>query len=301
MELHLSASTRYDQAARYLLLQPRELLFCWLLRRSPDQIGFTRWLPTQLTLPGVPQRLCDGIAELVDLDRNGLPFAALLEVQTVPDAAMPGRLLLAGGLAWLTLRPTPLPGDRYELLGIVLNLTGVGDAARDCVLGPARWTLKPIEVNLETLDAAVTLEEIAGGTAPRELLPFIPLMRCDDQDAIIQRWRAIVETESDPRRRGDAALVRVFAERAGRLAAWQRALEGFTMIESPLIAELLAGAEVKGRVETLLRILRKRWGELPEELAGPIRTCTDDDQIHRWLDHAIEATSLADFRQRTGL
>ena len=98
MELPLPPPTRYDEAARYLLLRAGPLLFFWLLRLTPTQLRFQRWLPTQLTLPGVPERLCDAIAELSDLQRGGLPFAALLEVQTVLDATMPGRLMLAGGL-----------------------------------------------------------------------------------------------------------------------------------------------------------------------------------------------------------
>jgi hypothetical protein len=153
MELPLPPPTRYDQAARYLLLRAGALLFGWLLRRTAAQLRFERWLPTQLTLPGTRQRLCDGIAELADLERGGLPFAGIVEVQTAPDATMTGRLLLAGGLLWLTVKPTQLPGDRYELVGIVLNLTGKGDATRQCVLGTAEWTLRPVEVNLEALDA----------------------------------------------------------------------------------------------------------------------------------------------------
>src|SRR4051794_25733559 len=105
MQLPLPSPTRYDQAARYLLQKAGELLFWWLLHLTPAQLRFERWLPTQLTLPGVPQRLCDGIAELADLQRGGLPFAALLEVQTEPDVTMPGRLMLAGGLLWLTVKP----------------------------------------------------------------------------------------------------------------------------------------------------------------------------------------------------
>jgi hypothetical protein len=173
MQLPLPPQTRYDQAARYLLLRAGALLFWWLLRLKPAQLRFVRWLPTQLTLPGVPQRICDGIAELCDLERGGLPFAALLEVQTEPDATMPGRLMLAGSLAWLTVKPVDLPGDRYELLGVVINLTGVGDAARSCVLGTARWVLEPAELNLETLDAGVVLDEIEAGTPPRQLLALI--------------------------------------------------------------------------------------------------------------------------------
>ncbi len=124
MELPLPPSTRYDQAARYLLRRAEALLFYWQLRLNPTQLRFERWLPTQLTLPGIKERLCDGIAELADLQQGGRPFAGILEVQTVPDATMAGRLLLAGGLLWLTVKPTQLPGDRYELVGVVINLTG---------------------------------------------------------------------------------------------------------------------------------------------------------------------------------
>ena len=65
--------------------------------------------------------------------------AALLGV-----AASPSEL-------WLTVKPTPLPGDRYELVGVVINLTGTGDCSRRCVLGTAEWTLRPVEVNVEAL------------------------------------------------------------------------------------------------------------------------------------------------------
>ena len=54
----------------------------------------------------------------------------IVEFQTVPDPSMFGRLLLAGGLCWLTVKPVDLPGDRFELSAMVVNLTGVGDCAR---------------------------------------------------------------------------------------------------------------------------------------------------------------------------
>jgi hypothetical protein len=146
---------------------------------------------------------------------GGLPFAALLEVQTVPDATMTGRLLLAGGLLWLTVKPTQLPGDRYELVGIVLNLTGKADAARQCVLGGAEWTLRPVEVNLETLDAGELLGQIAAGLAPAELLALIPLLHGGGEAGIIQRWGELAGAETDLRRRADYALALVFAERVG--------------------------------------------------------------------------------------
>ncbi len=73
MELPLPPPTRYDQAARYLLVRANPLLFEWLLHKTPEQVQFGRWLPTQLTLPGAPQRLCDGIADLLTWSRAADP------------------------------------------------------------------------------------------------------------------------------------------------------------------------------------------------------------------------------------
>jgi len=303
MQLPLPPSTRYGQTARYLFWKAGALFFWWLLRLRAAQLRFERWLPNQLTLPGIAQRLCDGIAELMDLEHGGLPFAALLEVQNQPDATMPGRLMLAGSLVWLTVKPTPLPGDRYELLGVVINLTGLGDGARHCALSTAEWTLRPIEVNLETLDAGTLLDQIEAGTAPRVFLALIPLMQRGNEEGIIRRWRTIVGTETDPQLQSDYALAWVFAERVNRLDDWQNALEGLSMIESPLIAELLAKAEGKGQAKMLLHAIQKRFGELPEEMTATIRACADGAQLDRWFDVALnpQTLTLMQFRQQTGL
>jgi hypothetical protein len=92
-------------------------------------------------------------------------------------------------------------------------------------------------------------------------------------------------------------LAQVFAERVGRLDAWDNALKGFAMIESPLIAKLLA----KAKVESLLRVMQKRYRKLPEELTAAISACTDGDQLDRWLDLALEARTMKLFRQQAGL
>ena len=89
------------------------------------------------------------------------------------------------------------------------------------------------------------------------------------------------------------------------------------MIESPFIAQMLREAEAKaearaeargkaeGRLETkiedLLRVMQKRYRELPEALVAAVRTCTDSAQLDRWLDLALEAETLAQFRQQAGL
>lgn len=279
--------------------------------KPPEQLRFVRWLPTALTLPGLAERLCDGIADLVDEAAGGVPEVALLEIQTVPDSTMPGRLLLAGGLLWLTVKPAPLRGDRYVLSGIVVNLTGIGigTAAQTWTVGDSVWSIKPVEIDCETRDAGALLDEIVAGTAPRELLAFIPLMKRGAEDGIIERWRTLVTAEEDLQRRGDYSLALVFAERVGRDEQWARALEGFTLIESPMIARLLAehGSKVEakgrleGKIEGLVRVLG-RWGQpVPADLLAAIRSCTDGARIDTWFDAALAVGSLAEFRQQANL
>jgi len=76
---------------------------------------------------------------------------------------------------------------------------------------------------------------------------------------------------------------------------------GKVMIESPLIAELLANAERMAKADVVLRVLRKRHRELPEEFATSVRACMDSDQLDRWLDTALDTQTLEQFRQQTGL
>ena len=297
--------TTYDEAARYLLGRAGAALLEWLLRLSPSQIRFDGWLQSQLTLPGVKQRLCDGIARLADLERGGTPFAALVEIQTRPDATMPGRLLLAGGLCSLLLKPTSLPGDRYELAAIVINLTGTGRSARRMALGDTQWILVPCEVDVETLDARTLLEEIAVGQVPRELLAWIPLMKRGEEDAIIARWLEVAGSDPDAGRRGDYSLALVFSEAVRCREKWEIALKGFNMIESTLVREWKDAArnegKIEGKVDALLRVVKGKYKGEAEQVSEGIRACRDPETLDGWLDVALMVDTLEEFRKQTGL
>jgi hypothetical protein len=297
--------TTYDEASRYLMQRAGAVLLYWLLRLSPEQVRFDGWLQSQLTLPRVKQRLCDGIARLADLKRGEAPFAALIEVQTRPDGTMPGRLLLAGGLCLLLLKPTPLPGDRYELTAIVINLTGKGNSARRMVLGDTQWTLVPCELDVETLDAGNILEEIAAGRAPRELLAWIPLMKRGSEDGIIARWLEIAGSDSDASRRGDYSLAQVFSDAVQCRDKWETALKGFNVIESPLVREWKDAARLEGRIEkmidSLVRVVKAKYKGAAEEVSESIRACQDLEKLDRWLDVALMVDTLEEFRRQTGL
>ena len=53
-------------------------------------------------------------------------------------------------------------------------------------------------------------------------------------------------------------------------------------------------AEVTTRQQTLLRQLKRRFGEVPTSIAATIESTRDVQQLDRWLDQVVTAESLAD-------
>jgi hypothetical protein len=291
----------YDETMRHLAHRARGLMMHWLLRLDRTHVLFKTWQDPVLVWPGMKERICDLIALMSNLDRGGMPTACIVEFSTEPDAKMFGRLLVAGGLCWLDIKPVDLPGDRFELSALVVNLTGVGDCARQMTLGTSEWTLKPIERNLETYDAAVVLEQVVRGEAPPKALALIPLMKKGDDPGIIGRWLEITGPETDPGRRGVYALALVFAGAVRRKEAWSKAVEAFKMNESPVAREWRAEARREGKADMLIAVLKGRFGTLPEDLLAPIRANTDNEKFDRWALSAATSITVEEFRRDTGL
>lgn len=59
------------------------------------------------------------------------------------------------------------------------------------------------------------------------------------------------------------------------------------------LAEGLTKGVTKGRAETILRMLQRRFGTVPEDLAVRVHTGSPDD-LDRWTDRILDASSLAD-------
>ncbi len=283
------------QPFRPRLPLPSPLLF-WLLKLGPDAMRFERWLDTQLTMPGQPDRTCDTIAHISRLDQGGVPWAIPIEFQVEPDAIMFGRSLVYEGLLYQLVKPFPERGDRFCLMSVVVNLTGSGNSGGRMVWreGGPETTLMPEELNLSELKAEVILEAIARGEVPRIVLCWIPLMKNGGDPAIIQRWLEIASAETDPRARADYALARVFAEAVDSQDVWNKALQRWNVKESHAVLEWIN----EGKADMLVRMLRGRLGTLPEEIATRIRNSTDSAQLDRWADQLATATTLDEVRSR---
>jgi len=69
------------------------------------------------------------------------------------------------------------------------------------------------------------------------------------------------------------------------------------MVESQQVLEWMAEGELKRNVQLLLRLLEKKFPpNLPGDLVTRIQGCTDLQQLTRWFDAAIDATTLDEFR-----
>ena len=78
------------------------------------------------------------------------------------------------------------------------------------------------------------------------------------------------------------------------------------MRDSQVVQEWIAEGEIKGKIKgeikgeikALLRLLEKKFPPgAPADLAGIIQACTEQTQLAHWLDAAIDAASLDDFRR----
>ena len=287
--------TTFDEAARFLLREGGGPLLSWLLAESPEALHFRRWLDSVLTLPGTKERLCDAIARLETPD--GEPLALLVEVQTNPDASMFGRLCVAGGILWETVRPS----DRYGLMALVINLTGNGNSGRTFRRASSVWELSPCEWDLADRDAETVLREVESGAVPLEALGFIPLMKKGGEDGIIGRWLELVGKEPDRRRRGTISVALVFSQLTKCTDAWKKAMEGFDAMESTIVKEWKAEAARKARCEAMagfvLHCLRLRFGAVPEDVTRSVNACADVRRLESLHEAAVTAASLDDFRR----
>lgn len=300
--------TTYDVASRYLAKKAGPPLVYWLTGVGEAHLPCSELIDSNLVLPNLPQRVCDLVAKLRDLTRGGVPCAGLVEFQIRPDPNMCGRLLIAGGMIYEAVKPTDLPGDRFGLIAIVVNLTGRGNSGHHTAVGDAVWTLRPREIDVESLDAEAVMDQVESGAAPMELLALIPLMKNGGEEATMKRWHGLVSAEPDLRRRGDCALALVFAGAVGLRRQWEKLVEGLSVIESPVVADWKRESRNEGRnegmiqarIEDVLDLLGQR-GPVPPDLEAKIRAGDDHEQLRSWLRMAAAATSIDRFRLDTNL
>jgi hypothetical protein len=292
----------FDKACRYLLKLDPLALLAWLLGLKLVDLAFIRWLDTRrLPYPGQPDRTCDTVAHVERIDDNQRPWALVVEFSKDPDELMFGRLLSYLGTLWIEEKPSAERGDRFEPGAVVVNLTGAGATSRICSWPRAgiesRLTIQ--ERNLSTLRADEVLRQIAEGTAPRSVLPWIPLMQNGNESGIIQTWKEVAATEPHVSRRTDyGALAAVFAEAVQREDIWDNALKEWNMQESRIVKKWEDVGRRENSVESVVEVLQARFGNLPPDLPHQLNSVADLAVLRELLRQAALISSVDDFRKQ---
>jgi hypothetical protein len=292
----------YDRSSRIIAEKAGKRMLCWMTETPLAHVGAVNALKTKLSVPGLPERESDLIWRASREDQGGLPWAVLVEFQTIPSGLMFGRLMVYGGLLWLQEKPAALPGDRFALASVVVNLTGKGDSGRLYNWSEGRsMGVQPFEWNIAGLKAEEVLGQVERDEAPLELLAWMPLMQRGGDPDIIQGWLRLAEAEKDAERRGLLKTVLVFAELAGCLPQWEKAMDGFNVMRSVVVERWKAEGEAKGKIETIREVLEGRHGPLPADLLAALTATTDLDKLRRWAAIAGSTDTLEKFRKEAGI
>src|SRR5262249_31538353 len=156
--------------------------FChWLGRGLFPRRRFGRWLDTRaVPFPGQPDRTLDTVAGLVHVEALLPPIACGFEFKAEPDPGVFEQVTAYQLAARRGLRTGPHDRDKYEVVGVIVNLTGAEQAAV--------WAMAPADcpelgtqvkcglVSLAQLPAAPVLEEVAAGQLDRWVLAWVSAM-----------------------------------------------------------------------------------------------------------------------------
>lgn len=292
--------TQYDEVAKGILDLGDGPPLVWLAGWRSGQPRFDRWHPTELTLPGLVQRICDAIALLTDEEHGGMPVAGLIEVETSPTPHLLDRLGIAGHLLRLTLKPNDLPGDRWGLIAIPVCLTGKPSHQLAMAHGNGVWLLEGQGCNFAEKDAATIVAQLGRQEIPEAVAAFVSLMQKGGEASTISEWLTATAHLEAHRRRELAAANVVFGELTGCGDNWLMAVKELNMVESKYLASIKAEGRNEGLKEGVLRLLA-RSGPIPSDLEAALRACPDQAQLLAWFDLASERPTVEEFRRQTSL
>lgn len=289
--------------------QPYDKSSKWLIQHHGDsmlrlaEIGdIETWRPVQAEVVQ-PRQLPDGLLEarLRGEDRDSL---FLLEVATYPERRVAEQLTRDLMLVYLDR------GELPEAVTLVLRPKGrYRVASRRNLRSPhglssfsAKWRV----VELWTVPGERLLESQDVG-----LVPWLPLTDfASPPETVIRRCRDIIDLRAPPGEKANLlavaqVLTRLRYNDAGLLSTLLGMLGGKEiMIESPLIQELfderlreVVTENIRATVQqNILAVLEARFGEVPGDVAEPIRSIVDEGRLNALVRSAASCPDLEAFR-----
>ena len=181
-----------------------------------------------------------------------------------------------------------VPSFRYALhdLGVGPQEALSGDAPIRAVLSALRYVQRGDAVTREVLSAM--LRDLPDGTV-LERIVFSYIV--EKYEMPLDKLEAALDDAKD----GETALMDTIAETLRKQGEAKGLAEGeargLAEGEARGEAKGLAEGEARGEAKSLMRLLVKRFGPLPEPVVAQIAAGSMDD-LDRWFDAAITASSV---------
>ena len=219
-------------------------------------------------------------------------FAVVSEVQFRPTPRAPVRVFAYAGLASEKLDLPVFP--------VVVNLlpppegTAILDRYEANVMGLRGYQEYRV-INLWEVDVGI----VFGEPVP-PLLPFVPLFRGGDDEAVIRR--AVREVRADERLSDLEPLLAFFAtfvlesRIVEQIMRWDMAV----LMESPWYLKIKAEGAVEQARAYILDGLAARFGQVPRRIVDRVRSLNDSERLHAVHRQIFTVGSLEEFEQALG-
>jgi hypothetical protein len=236
-----------------------------------------------------PKQIPDGLIEVQFTDRVDSALF-LVEISTYPRRVNYEQALRDCMFVFLDRKLLP------ELLTVVLRPEGNQQVTEEHELAsPLGWTRLHLQwrvVELWTLPARQLLN--AGDVG---LIPWVPLTQFDEPpETVLQECRDRIDRQAPASEQANLLAVTQVMSRLRYNSLDLMALFGGmqTMIESPLIQEMLAERSHEG----ILIALRKRFRSLPADLPVALKRIQDPLKLRELMEWAFDCPDLEAFRAR---
>jgi hypothetical protein len=274
----------------------------WLIQHHGDSMlrlaqihNIDDWRPAQAEVVQ-PRQLPDGLLE-ARLHGETQYDNFLLEVSTYAEQRTKEQLTRDAMLVYLDR------GELPEVIVLVLAPKGKQRVAGGRRIHSRRG-LTSISIKWRVVELwKVPAEELLK-TGDVGLVPWVMLAESSEPPlALAQRCRDAIDQHAPPAERENLlAVVQVLARLRYNDPSVFAILGGKkVMIESPLIDELFdelfAERLAEGRHESILEVLKARFGEVPAELENRIRSVQDKDALTHMTRSAAACRDLAAFQK----
>jgi hypothetical protein len=257
-----------------------------------EAIRSWRALQAELTHP---RQLPDGLLEVFCAEQTD-PDLFLIEVSTYSDQRVRDQLVRDVGLVLLDRRVLP------EAVLVVLQPRGnveVGSAEE--FRSRLGWTRMGVSWQVLELWKFSAEELLAANDVG--LLPLVPLTQfAGPPEVVLQECRDRIEALAPVEEQANLLAVMQVMTRLRYNDPKLLALIGGrkTMIESPLIQELLVETRAETNHQAIVRFLRARFGAVAPEVVSAVQAIQDQAKLEGLIDWAGRCQSPEEFRSRVG-